>query len=332
MNSKNKEEQKKPFRHLVGGRPYWKIGFVGFLVRPAGAILTAATPISLALINLWSRRAETAQDDPSVLFSVTTANVFWNVVAIAALLSLLLFLALRYLKRRTIRSLDIKYGLHSFAHEIRDEQAKIGCLIEKGEWIGKEKLETQLQSLLWLSCERVAEHFRLLLNDESIGASIRLASREDTEDTEDKEDKEEDEDPVFYKTYARSRNFSLSRSKTTEAIPRDGATPRIFDSQTSGAGVLIYDDIQFALMCGKLSPTKNFELYKDEIASMMVAPMNAWTKQAGEDMLGLLYVTSKSTKVFTEKYVDSMLFFADGIASAVACHFNYIGLSDEIRK
>ncbi len=48
-----------------------------------------------------------------------------------------------------------------------------------------------------------------------------------------------------------------------------------------------------------------------------IAPLNAWSG-AKQDMIGIMYITSRETNSFEVKHVDSMAFVSDLTAGAVA--------------
>jgi hypothetical protein len=79
--------------------------------------------------------------------------------------------------------------------------------------------------------------------------------------------------------------------------------------------VLFYSDITKAIAEKAFLKTRNEEMYPDEIRTMMVAPLNGWDGNSN-DMLGILYITSRRTGGFKATQVDSVKFVADALAGA----------------
>jgi hypothetical protein len=90
-------------------------------------------------------------------------------------------------------------------------------------------------------------------------------------------------------------------------------------------GVLIYNDLSAAADMDAYKITVNDRKYPKEINTMMVAPLNAWAG-AKEDMIGILYVTSRNKDVFLPSHVDQIASAADLTAVAVASSMELVRL------
>ena len=154
-------------------------------------------------------------------------------------------------------------------------------------------------------CQNLSEYFRILTGDETITSTIRLAVPHHKTGV------------IVYKTFARSSGLNHNRKTTSEVILANEGIPRFLRDEKNGQGVLFYNDLFAAAEIGAFKLTANDRKYKDDIASMMVAPLNAWagTKQ---DMIGILYIGSRHQNVFNVSHVDSMAFVADHTATTIA--------------
>lgn len=209
-----------------------------------------------------------------------------------------------YLRDRSIRSLNIKYYLHQLSHLIRDEQTKI----HQRKYSTKEEINEEITNFLYGISEIIKVYFCLLTNDKSIEIAIRLAVLKDNN--------------IVYKTYVRSTGLNPNRRLASEDIAINEGLPKFLRSDHNAQGVIIYHDFIMAAQKGAYKTTKNDTKFPNEIKTAMVAPMNAWdgTKQ---DMIGILFVTSKNNNTFSAKYVDSVAYVADIVASAISnciCH------------
>jgi len=287
---------KNSVSHYTDGRNAWKIGVVGLLVRIKGIVGTGVITVIAMGVPWWW---------PNNFPATVAVNLkYFFLVAVFTFGSILTYV-LFYLRKRSMRSLGTKYYLHQLVHDIRDKQSDLHKKLAPGKGYSKGKLSKELEILLTQICENAATYFKLLTDDESIGASIRLASLG------------EDGKTIVYKTFARSKGLNAHRKKHSEAIPINKGIPRFLREDKSAQGILVYYDMKAASDAGAYIMTKNDELYPDEIVTMMVAPMNAWSG-IKQDMIGIMYITSRESSTFEVKHVDSLAFLADLTASAVA--------------
>lgn len=286
----------KSVSHYSDGRNAWKVGFLGFMLRFKGlAIASCITIISMG-VPWWfpANVPDNIQVNRKLLIVLTLLFV--------GSLSLSLLI---YLRKRTIRSLEIKYNLHLIAHEIRDKQTELHESLIPGKNYPKSKLNKELEILLKQICENVANHFKELTGDATIGAAIRLATFSD------------DKQSIVYKTFARSKNLNSHRKKDSEPIPTNKGIPRFLREDKNAQGILIYHDLNEAEQDATYIKTKNDRKYPSDITTMMVSPLNAWSGRK-QDMIGILYVTSRNDNIFKIIHVDSLAFLADLTANSIA--------------
>jgi hypothetical protein len=121
---------------------------------------------------------------------------------------------------------------------------------------------------------------------------------------------------TLYRTIARSSGLNQNRGNTSEDILATEGIPWVL-SENDHSGVLIYNDLDEAIQIGAFKETANEKRYPNEIASMMVAPLNAWQGEK-QGMIGILYVTSPAKDAFSAKDVDAVCFIADLLANSIA--------------
>ncbi len=107
-----------------------------------------------------------------------------------------------------------------------------------------------------------------------------------------------------------------SRAITSEDIKATEGIPNLFLNKKF-LGVLIYNDLEEAAKLELFKKTQNEQLFKNEIKTLMVAPLNAWDGEI-QAMIGLLYLTSREKKTFSIKYVDTIRFVADMVSNAIS--------------
>ena len=162
-------------------------------------------------------------------------------------------------------------------------------------------------------CENIACQFRFLTGDESISTAIRLAVYHDNQNV------------IVYKTFARTKGLNDKRKKTTEPIPINEGIARFLREEKKAQGILIYNDLDAAANVGSYKITENDRKDPKEIKTMMVAPLNAWAGKK-DDMIGILYVTSRKKGVFSPVHVDQLVAAADLTAVAIASSMELVRL------
>ncbi len=218
-----------------------------------------------------------------------------------------------YLGKRSKRSLEIKFCLHQISHFIRDENALLRSHIHSEETLSEKKQEEMVKSFLKGTCEKIKSYFTLLTYDSSVEVAIRLAVTETNDDGQGR---------IVYKTYARSSGLNSNRSKTSESIPINEGIPKFLRDKHGGQGILIYNNFEGAAREGVYKFTDNDKRYPDEIKTAMVAPLNSWGINH-EDVIGILFITSRNEKTFSIKHADSIAFVADMVANAIS-NYTYL--------
>jgi len=299
---------KQPVIHCTEGRNAWKLGFTGFTIRLRGFAIPIIIAIASAGVPWWW---------PEILPAEVIIDLKWASFFFIVFISCISILALRYLRYRIKRSLDTKYYLHRLTHNIRDKQTQLYEKLELSKNFSNNQLDVELEMLLTQICDNAAMYFRLLTNDHSICAAIRLVSKPPDYVTKNNN--------LVYKTYARSMGLNIQRAKTSEPVPINIGIARFLREEKNAEGILIYYDLKLAADLGAYYLTKNDKSYPDEIKSMMVAPLNAWSLKK-QEMIGILYISSREEKKFSTKYFDSLAFIADLTATTIASSIEFVKL------
>lgn len=292
--------------HLISGKDAWGVGYFGFFLRGRGIVSTVVVGIILSTgAPFWWRYI-----DPSLL-NTSIPTLFLLLIFVLILLLLL------YVRGYRKRSLSLNSKLHSLVYDARN----VLCdLMERSQSIDIKQSTgsashhegIHLRDASDKLCESIASYFRELVGDQTIDCAIRVGIMCDhTDNTE-----------MYYETIGRSNNMNRSRKATSMPIPRSEGIPKFFESdERASQGVLFYDDIRLASKNQAYTMTTNDEVYKDDIRSMAVIAINGWNGNR-KDLIGLLYITSKTTKIMSSRYVDIMKFNADLVASIYTCIFS----------
>lgn len=295
---------KQPVNHYVDGRDAWRIGVHGFFTK-AKVICISGLITILSMGSPWWW--------PDNIPGKKEINLKWAAFVLFFMIGGGVVSLLYYLRNRAIRSLNIKYYLHQIAHDLRQRQTELHEKLHPGKKYSKGKLRKELEILLKEVCENIASQFRTITNDNSIAVAIRLAVYDDKKNE------------IFYKTFARSNGLNSQRKKTSQKISIKEGIARFLRDEKKAQGVLIYNNLHEAATVGTYKITENDQKYKDDISTMMVAPLNAWAGTK-EDMIGILYITSRNKKVFNAVHVDQIAFSADLTALAVASAMELVRL------
>ncbi|MCP5057695.1 MAG: hypothetical protein GY937_13365 [bacterium] len=280
--------------HFVEGYDAWQLGVKGFFSRWRGIGLTGLltmgvpwwTSLALSLLN-------------NTLPQLPLAAAAWASAGGAVAVALLI-----YNRRRTQRSLAIKRRLHELTHYVRDEFTSICRATEENPEPSEYHAAKAFREFIVGLCDRTESYFQELLLDQRIATAIRLASATGEGDVE-------------YVTVGRSKNFNPAREATSEPIPANEGICAYLAEKQHSKGVLIYNDIDEAVKIDALMETENERRFPDEVASLMVAPLNAWSGTE-EQLIGLLYVASRHKNAFSVVDIDSMRFVADLVANAIS--------------
>jgi hypothetical protein len=227
-----------------------------------------------------------------------------------------LFVFRRYKAERTLK---VRAAYHLLAHLIRDEQNKVYRRVTNAANGPAVDEHDRLYEYFDRISNVIAQFFENQIPNKGVAVGIRLAI-----------ESAEKSKSVVFSTFGRSDGLNSKRAETTEDIPSNEGIPRFF-SERKNHGILIYNDLKQAHKESTYKMTVNDESYKDEIVTMMVAPLNGWDGKK-TSMIGLLYVTSRNKEVFKEEHVDSMRFAADTIAVSVAFTVNTLKNCDWIKE
>jgi len=284
------------------GRNAWLNSKISFLLRIRGI----AFSIAVSIIFLTSKPFWW-DSIPIPHKQIAIDNI---IVTSIGLSFIALIMGIIYLRKRTIRSLDVKYLLHQFTHDIRDAHSQ---LFRKIANKNPSNLAQNYQNHLKLVIDYSKDYFRKITNDNTIEAALRLATPH-----------KEEQGNILYKTVTRTNGLNKNRENTSELIAANKGLPRYLIETNKQRKVLIYNDLEKAIKLGVFKKTKSEEEFPKEISTMMVAPLNAWDGKKNS-MIGILYITSRNKKTFAEKNVDSMRFIADKISDTIS-------ISTEINK
>lgn len=307
------------------GQSAWKYGVLGFFTRVRGLMFTLFITLSITLATMGSPWWLSATSSAPSSFTVSKT---WIIVLASLLVGISLIGSFIYLRKRTIRSLDIKALLHNYSHYLRDHETNIFKRIEHQKGLFDSQ-DTELERFFEYVdhvCEYTKDYFVLMTHDSTINCAIRLAVEID--------DPESKGTRVVYRTIGRSSGLSAARSETTEDIPSNQGIPRFLIDDHDCKGVLRYNDIKEAAKTSVFKITKSEDKFPEEIVTMFVAPMNGWDGKR-RSMIGLLYVTSRNLRVFRRKHVDCMRFVADMAATSLCFtvqRFKDSGLINTIRR
>ncbi len=302
------------------GQSAWKNGMIGFLTRGQGIALTVILTASTMGFPWWWPKKSILMNKYEILLSDIVLSSGFTIGTI-------LIIGFLYLRRRTIRSLDIKAILHNFTHYLRDHQTRVLRKTSQRDMFDKE--DSTLESFREYMdhiCEYAKDYFVLMTHDNTINCAIRLAVEIDAPEGKGT--------CIVYRTIGRSSGLSQSRSDNSEDISANQGIPRYLIDSHDCKAVLRYNDIEESINIGVFKKTENEEKFKDEIKTFFVAPMNAWDGKK-RSMIGLLYITSKQKSVFKQKHIDCMRFIGDVTASSVAFtinRFKECGLIKTIRR
>lgn len=100
------------------GRSAWTYGTIGFFTRLRGLLATVAVTLVTMGAPWWL-------PDKVTIPATYTAPTRATIVTATLLVGASLLGGFIYLRKRTIRSLDIKALLHDFSHYLRDYQTKL---------------------------------------------------------------------------------------------------------------------------------------------------------------------------------------------------------------
>lgn len=281
-------------RHIIPNEESWKVGLVGFFLQVKGRTIILIFFLVLSIIIF------TLTDDKSSLLKlIDIPNSYIAISFLTILFSAFLLLSI-YIKHRSIRSLKIKSHLHQLFHESREEVCAVFKRTSKYNDIDHE--EVHLKDFSNKTCNIIKNYFKIISGDETVSCAIRLVSEMPNNDG------------VGYVTIGRSNNLNHNRGDSSEPIKRCEGIPNFFSNLTApNKGLLFYHNIDLATQYDAYKKTRNDILYKSDIKYIIVAPINGWNGDKN-DLIGLLYINSKTPAILNIRNADLVAFTADSLS------------------
>lgn len=288
-----------------------------FFIQIRGLITTGTIIGTLLIGKPWIFEYIENKETNITEFTKTYAQI------LTATTIFLLFYIWKTLRKGYLTQYKLARMKHELEHTARDYQSDLlRSLINNPS--SHPNVSNIFPSLLTQSCEIIASYFQHLTHEEDIAASIRLAVAKETNITDTT-------GPSFeYKTVARSKGLDPNRKRNSEPIQANEGLP-LFMRNKRKMGVLFYNDLIEAAKLGAYKLTKNDEDYPNDIQTMMVAPINAWSGQ-DHDMIGILFISSKHTGTFKTAHTDEMLYVTDHLAQTIASFTEFVKLHGEIEN
>ncbi|MCQ8128475.1 hypothetical protein [Methylomonas rivi] len=297
--------------HWINGAHTWRLGVPGFFLRPRGFIVVSSSSI-LTVAGVFSKSLFLSSYIPEKV-EVAGKNLF--LLSVSTFLGIFT-LAFFYVRSRSQRSLNIKAELHNLLHESRDEICNLQSRISQyPDNLDPIHISSEKNSLVQFSnkiCEIIAKYFAELVRDKTVGAAIRMSAFNPNNQN----------NAVSYVTIGRA-NLSPGRKDTSEPIPKSEGIVKFF-MEKNIEGALYYHDLEKAAVKGLYKRTKNDDDYPEDIKTLIVAPISAWNGEK-KDLVGLLFITSKTSKIMHPRHVDLINFTADCLSVIYTCIFFKLG-------
>lgn len=212
----------------------------------------------------------------------------------------------------------MKASLHKFLHISRDEVCGLlkRNVKAKKSTVKKRNNKTIHETKHFYdfsdkACSAIKEYFTIVTGDSSVSCAIRVASAIP----------EEEQGKIGYFTVGRSSNLHKDRGKTSEYIAKNEGIPEFFsNSDVPDQGLLFYYDLNLAAENKAYKKTKNDTTYNSEINTMIVAPINGWNGNK-IDLIGLLYINSKTQKILKPKHAELVAVASDSLALTFTAMF-----------
>ncbi|MCG7561470.1 hypothetical protein [Pseudoalteromonas sp. McH1-42] len=280
-----------PARILYDGRESWDETVKG-MIRWRGIVFGTFSSIIIPALLIFISTTGAPWWTDSLTWETAKDAIFNGAITSLAIGSICFF-GLLYLRKRTIRSLNVKYLSHQVSHKVRDWHTRLN----------KNPDDVSLSGALNDICNTVQELFKELIPQKDIQVITRIISEKDGE--------------LYYTTVSRTGGLSPSRAKTSEPISANSGLARYLRERSGGKGAIICSDIDKSIQFNILTNTQNHITYPQEIKNLMAVGLNAWDG-TDENMLGILFLTSKNINVFGPKHIDCLGGVADIIAGLVS--------------
>lgn len=264
----------------------WKLGPSGFLLRIRGQV-------SSGILTLFSMGAPFWWPEAWKIDSFKQVPLVYLVPILSLIFGGIFFLWIYKSKSNYKRALKIKGQLHNLVEFARDYNSAI----HSGQ------MDVALKNYVKDLCNKSKDYFKELFIDGSIEVCVRLAENRG--------------DGIYYRTFGRSSGLSDAREQNSQPIKIDSGVPRQL-SLKECKGVLVYNDLAKAIDQGMFQGTKNENDYADEIASLLIAPLNITNVQTKQkEMIGILYVTCRNRFPFHPRHLDAVGFISDFLAMSI---------------
>ncbi len=285
------------FSYWVDGRRTWELGIAGFFTRLRAYIASSVlVGLPLAGTPFWwpTKLPDTVEVSTVALVLLAGALAF-------GVFTLLFF----YVRARTERSLEIKSKLHCLLAEMNQALQVLHRRHSKIPPNGEHTAVHEGQHLVAASsslAEVIGQYFATLTGDKTVGAIICLATAS-----------EDDPKLTVYSTFGRSGALNKDRGTSSEPTPRDKGFPKFFLENKAGCrGVLFIEDITKATAKDVYFRTRNDEIYGEDFKTLAVVPITGWNG-VGEDLIGLLALTSRGRRILQPRHVDLMKFTGEAL-------------------
>ncbi len=268
----------------------WRSGILGLWPRRRTTLLIAfatavgsITPLLLRLLGIGSQR-------------FLNLEVSSLLAPLALLTGVVVLLAQRIARRRTIHSSRVAFHLHKLVESSRNLGSEASC--------SQPSLSAAAEAL----CVVIRRLFCELTTDDTVECAIRAAQVDRTVG--------DGASPIVYSTIARSPGLSKERAATSQPLPANRGVAGFFLGMDDPRGVLIFNDLRTASQLGAYEWSRNDDLFPDAVATMAAAPLNAWF-DGRRHMVGILHITSAKRCAFDASHVDYVCLAADAAASAL---------------
>ena len=195
-------------------------------------------------------------------------------------------------------------AIHNSSHNCRNSIVKIQNILDT------KKESPTISELCSHICNDTLEVFEACKSKKTIGVAIRLSGFDKSH-------------RGCYSTICRAGNLSNSR-QTTHLNKKQGIAKILLDQNKNGC-VIIPNTHKASLT--EFIRTENEQNFKDEVKSMIAAPLCVQEGNGGE-MIGILHISSKGKKAFNQDDVALAKALADMAAAMIASKKKEIDNSD----
>lgn len=292
-------------RHYKNARDSWKVGSKHFWLRYRGLLFGICITVATMGMPWWWPSAWSWKPFPSeVTFHVARLALCLATAAVLVVIAIFV-----YARRRAQRSVFCKDRLHNMSHVMRDTFCEL--LKRTGARKSKHDLAHEKRHLLESSnaiAKSIADYYRVLTGCECIGVVIRLAADKPNDGIHQ----------TFYISVGRAGAINQTRQDTTEPIQSSEGIPKLLRSkEINASGILFFDNISQAIRHGIYKETDNEKSFPDDYRYVIAVPLNGWNGTR-KDLIGLLTITGRSSKILRVEHVDLLKAIGDRLAEHYA--------------